>query len=414
MISTSHLTSATLCILVTVLSIIPALTYSADNPLKQRTLKSFEAGSNAGISPSDLDSDGLTDAEEHLLGTDPANPDTDGDGLLDGWEVKGVNEIDLKSLGASPRHKDIFVHMDYMVRTSAINGIGPDKQVIDAIVSVFAQAPVFNPDGKDGIRLHLEVRKKVPYDEDLNPLLQEFAALKSKYFDPKELPVYHYMIWANQYNGGSSSGYSMNIPGSDFIVTLGTWNEGNGGTNREKIGTFIHELGHNLGLHHGGSDPEPYKPNHLSVMNYSFQTDGLIKGNKDGLYNFQFIPLPSVSEHTLDERKPLSIEKALEGYSTKYYVGGSLRVAPLTKPIDWNGNGTIDKETVRSDVNRNKQLTKLRDTPNEWARVDFRGGSIGSSTELKALEFSVTENYTVHPFQELTEELNKQLKVSLP
>ncbi len=35
----------------------------------------------------DSDADGLTDAQEAELGTDPLNPDTDGDGLLDGAEV---------------------------------------------------------------------------------------------------------------------------------------------------------------------------------------------------------------------------------------------------------------------------------------------------------------------------------------
>lgn len=34
----------------------------------------------------DSDNDGLTDAQEKILGTDPAKPDTDGDGLLDGEE----------------------------------------------------------------------------------------------------------------------------------------------------------------------------------------------------------------------------------------------------------------------------------------------------------------------------------------
>ena len=38
-------------------------------------------------------------------------------------------------------------------------------------------------------------------------------------------------------------------------------------TNDQKIGTFIHELGHDLGLHHGSVDDVNYKPNHLSVMN---------------------------------------------------------------------------------------------------------------------------------------------------
>ena len=37
--------------------------------------------------PVDTDEDGLTDEEEHDLGTDPGNPDSDADGLTDGDEV---------------------------------------------------------------------------------------------------------------------------------------------------------------------------------------------------------------------------------------------------------------------------------------------------------------------------------------
>ena len=40
----------------------------------------------------DQDGDGLPDSDELLLGTDPANPDTDGDGCLNGREV-GPNEF---------------------------------------------------------------------------------------------------------------------------------------------------------------------------------------------------------------------------------------------------------------------------------------------------------------------------------
>jgi hypothetical protein len=35
----------------------------------------------------DLDKDGLTNLQEYLAGSDPRNPDTDGDGIPDGWEV---------------------------------------------------------------------------------------------------------------------------------------------------------------------------------------------------------------------------------------------------------------------------------------------------------------------------------------
>jgi hypothetical protein len=43
------------------------------------------------------------------------------------------------------------------------------------------------------------------------------------------------------------------------------------GTRAEQAGTFMHELGHNLGLDHGGGDGTNNKLNYLSVMNYAFQ-----------------------------------------------------------------------------------------------------------------------------------------------
>lgn len=81
----------------------------------------------------DRDGDGLTNEVEKRLGTNPRNLDADGDGLLDGWEVYGVNGIDLPGKGASPLHKDIFVEMDYMRRASAANGLGPNDAVLAAI-----------------------------------------------------------------------------------------------------------------------------------------------------------------------------------------------------------------------------------------------------------------------------------------
>jgi len=42
----------------------------------------------------DLDGDGLTNLEEYKLGTDPLNPDTDGDGILDGQEAGKIDRGD--------------------------------------------------------------------------------------------------------------------------------------------------------------------------------------------------------------------------------------------------------------------------------------------------------------------------------
>ncbi len=47
----------------------------------------YRLETNTGVVFPDTDSDGLTDPEEHLYGTDRNNPDTDGDGVNDGDEV---------------------------------------------------------------------------------------------------------------------------------------------------------------------------------------------------------------------------------------------------------------------------------------------------------------------------------------
>lgn len=97
------------------------------------------------------------------------------------------------------------------------------------------------------------------------------------------------------------------ISGNDFIVSLGNRvvDLGIPYTTMAEGGTFMHELGHNLGLHHGGGIDEPCedqsqcrvgsctqtqdgkfclvsdetngKPNFLSVMNYRFQFAGILE-----------------------------------------------------------------------------------------------------------------------------------------
>ena len=62
---------------------------SADSAVVAETGGSLDA---------DLDGDGLSAAEEAALGTDPANPDTDADAYLDGWEVtEGSDPLDPSS-----------------------------------------------------------------------------------------------------------------------------------------------------------------------------------------------------------------------------------------------------------------------------------------------------------------------------
>ncbi|MCS6771668.1 MAG: thrombospondin type 3 repeat-containing protein [Kiritimatiellae bacterium] len=51
------------------------------------------------LDPTDHDGDGLTRSWEKSYGTDPDNPDTDGDAMIDGHEIRaGTNPLDVESL----------------------------------------------------------------------------------------------------------------------------------------------------------------------------------------------------------------------------------------------------------------------------------------------------------------------------
>jgi hypothetical protein len=91
------------------------------------------------------------------------------------------------------------------------------------------------------------------------------------------------------------------LPGRFFMVTLGLW-DGLVGTEFMQASTTLHELGHNLGLWHGGAAPqftnlsnarantfvEPNcKPNYFSIMSYLFQATGVTDylGNSSTRYS---------------------------------------------------------------------------------------------------------------------------------
>lgn len=367
-------------------------------------LVSGQSFDGSGDGSGDFDADGLTDAEEALLGTLSDNPDTDGDTLLDGWEVHTINGLDLRAIGASPLRKDIFVEMDYMIRPTGPVDFRPTAEEKTRIVTAFDKANVTNPDGSTGISIHLVDGNEVPHDPALNPVQLEFFALKAAHFDPVRAPVFHYMIWADAYNTTTSSGISMNIPHSDFIVTLGLWNTP-GGTPDQKVGTFIHELGHNLGLTHGGSDHVGFKPNHLSVMNYSFQTGG-VPFFDQRLFTYQRFALSSLNERALVENDGLGRSPALFGVSTVFNLPSDQFITvPAHAAIDWDNDNVIDEDPVAGDINNDFLRNTLAATPHEWAQLIFNGGSIGSPLSTAGAMDYAEDSMEELPFDELTQEM---------
>jgi hypothetical protein len=342
--------------------------------------------------------------------------DKDEDGLADEWEINGFDangdgtpEIDLKAMGADPDHKDIFVYVDWLTN-DGIFGIGahthkPSQSGIDKVIAAFAD---------QGISLHIIYGNEINEDNTNKELgfftqngdncdydFGEFNDIRSSSFlaNPAREPIFHYVIFGHDMgpnpcqNNGYHSGVSNGAPASDFLVTLGHW-ANNIGTPDEQAGTFMHELGHNLGLGHGGVevvDEETirpietnFKPNHLSVMNYAFQENGLTKGNQGGIMDYlRFGPdvLPPLNENGgLDEEIGFGAGLAADGYGTTYWcANGGLQVIQTNirqTPIDWNCNLNYGDTGVTEDLNKDSEFDSLT-SANEWIHLRYKGGAIG-------------------------------------
>lgn len=325
----------------------------------------------------------------------PAATDTDGDSLPDTWETNGYDangdgtiDVNLPALGATPNKKDLFVEMDYM------SGRLASTAALDRIVQVFATAPVSNPDGSTGVRIHLDAGSargttynlgggnEVPYDADLNPSATQTNAIKAANFASVRKAVFHYMLWGDSYDGGCSSGQAFNIPNDTFIVTVGpkcSWNA----TDNYNVGTFVHELGHNIGLKHGGTDNLNYKPNYLSVMNYFFQLGGVLKADGSTYWGYSNVAPPALNEAGLTESSGLGSTASAFKTAWKCPNGTTRTTAgAASSPIDWNCDGdTVD--TTASDIN-DDNVTSTLTAQNNWANLVFGGGAVGQGSTAQA------------------------------
>jgi hypothetical protein len=327
--------------------------------------------------------------------------DTDGDKLLDGWEANGYDadndgkiDVDLPKFGSSVVRKDLYVEMDYMGAEATCPCHLPLTDDLNRIKMVFADAPFANnPNGATGVNLHLDAGSArgaefdlgggnlVAHDDDLNPVFAEFSTIKSANFSANRAKIFYYMIWAHGYDGGTSSGNAFAIPNDSFVVTLGKW--ASHGTSDQKVGTFVHEFGHDLGLFHGGDADVNRKPNYLSVMSYSFQTTGVPQKNTAPYFGYSRATLPSLDEGALDESVGLNSTDA-STYRTRWFCPTNFAIESVgtaNEPLDWNCDG-VSSGTVKTDINGatgdlGDGLQTTLTGWNDWANLVYGGGAVG-------------------------------------
>ena len=312
-------------------------------------------------------------------------------------------------MGATVGKPDVFVHLDWM--DDATHSHRPSDAAIRLVIDAFAAAPYIARNGAVGINLHVDagptsiinvttgakwgalsraasvghVAQLGTTNPDaagnLNYDWTDFEKLKRRaggHVKSGRAPIFRYAVACHQIGSVSNSGVARNSPGSDFIVSLGTFV---GVTDMNTAGTFMHELGHALGLDHGGKDGVNHKPNYISVMNYLWQFSGISR-NGVFLLDYSSVALAVLNEAALNETIGLGPGSA--GYRTAHWVpaappnpGAFVQVADASQPIDWNGDGLATNLSVAMDANNDTTRGVLAPC-NDWQILRLRGGAVGA------------------------------------
>jgi hypothetical protein len=195
-----------------------------------------------------------------------------------------------------------------------------------------------------------------------------------------------------------------------MFITLGSFYGAIGSTDQFE-GTFMHELGHNFNLYHGGAYPsanpsddsyDNCKPNYLSVMSYSRQFSIWDTSRSLNYSNGQYGNLQLSESSQLQEFPPYlqksnqnPLQKIIYGFHNPLTHTNGANIAAVTSgnSIDWgvdNSQLSLNEMTpigVQDNVNNlgitgcdvasgSTSITKLNDT-NDWGNLllNFRGAS---------------------------------------
>jgi hypothetical protein len=332
----------------------------------------------------------------------------DGDAIPDSIE----DQLWYQQAGGSPQRQDVWVECDYMKKA-----VKKRNQLRSRAEGVFARAPV-----PGGIALHLDFDDVLPFDEQWGDLqdnpdgifdtYDELIATYDARFDGGPFtganaaamrPYVHYCVFVNAVDAEGISGISWDstsiqrgIPGDVFIVALGQ-DQGvlpNSFTRRAEVGTYQHELGHNLGLYHGAARPRRntnFKPNYLSVMSYhhTFGFVRVVNGSPEFFKYWDYSRGESslVHERRLREEDGIALPEAAvfadnaaadELLGLTFCPDESLAAFRWNRPIDFNCDSTLSPGRVKVDTNLDGRRNKLGTAQVDWDNLVFDGGALAS------------------------------------
>jgi hypothetical protein len=236
--------------------------------------------------------------------------------------------------------------------------------------------------------------------------------LKQQYFAEARRFIFHYFVigWSQQTDGSPGSSGLAELGGNDGIITLGDW-----GFDDEQLtinfqaATIFHELGHNLGLQHGGFEATNYKPNYNSTMNYMYQLEGLDPTGDGNVFYSNYYANDPTNYPPRAKFTSLDIAEDSPGFLMNYSHGTNttLNEASLKesqgwagKPIDFNNNNVIDGGTVQANVqpgNYNTANTDVLADYDDWSNLMLNFASTMSANANGAGPVAGLTDSDAHP-----------------
>jgi len=391
------------------------------------------------------------------------------DGIPDDWKKNGITItpaggyspqfIDLPKMGVSLDRPNVLVQLDWM--DDATHHQKLSQAAIDTVIRAFDQDPVtyhgatrpgitlIVDEGKDstitpGVTWGTLARaKEIPWTQDLltgsrssYSFTNFYTLLKNRFVPTGRLPIFHYAVAGAEiasgcggtgspctkkcYKGDATSGVTTGDK-LGFMVTLGDWT-GCTGSPDEQTGTFMHELGHTLGLDHSGGEGNAnsvnYKPNYPSVMNYLFQSLGVPRGGTQ-VFDYSRDAYPKLDETALTEAGGVNLGANPSGSGTGHVCpapgGGLLKYTQQAlSPVDWNCD-TITPNGGPApgfDANGDGAQGALNGTAtSDWNRIVFKTGGVGAGADTSGV--TIPSSGESGPVDEMTYEMS-QLTRALP
>jgi hypothetical protein len=318
--------------------------------------------------------DGQSDSKSYTLPARWEDLDSDGDGLLDSWEdgiytAPNNGTVNLAAMGTTKFKKDMLLEADW-ARLSAPGTANYDDGLWPFLESIFSNAPVLNPDGSAGVNLIIDYGQGGEFTEGGDVVTPDHVTMsfggtssgtnmsfydyrddyngRPGFYNISRKGLFHYTVFGNRHvanYGGQAEFPNGNLSGDDMFCAQ-PW------TSNTSFGECLaHELGHNIGLAHGGLTPwntfdhTNGKVNFNSIMNYRYSYGGTPLGctparRTGGPVTFSQGMLNPIVESAVDETKGICDNVGLDFNGDGAYTVGAMDIVEEYSAISQENSGT--------------------------------------------------------------------------